>query len=309
MIIATGMRTDIPAFYAQWLDNRLRAGFVCVRNPYNPKQVTKYQLNPSVVDGLCFCTKNPAPILPYLTGELNRYRQFWFVTITAYGKDFEPNVPDKNHVIDAFRIISRRVGADAIHWRYDPIFYGTGYDRAKHVAAFTQIATALKGYTHVCVISFLDMYDKVKRNAPDIYPPSLEEQKVLVAELVKIAADNGIQIRSCCEGTHLASLGVDVSGCQTQAVIEKAFGVKLQVPANKNQRGVCQCLLGNDIGAYNTCGHLCKYCYANTDAPVVRANMKRHNPNSPFLIGDSEPDDQVTNAKQVSYIDAQMSLF
>ena len=36
MIINTGMRTDIPAFYSQWFMNRIRAGFVLVRNPYRP---------------------------------------------------------------------------------------------------------------------------------------------------------------------------------------------------------------------------------------------------------------------------------
>lgn len=50
MIIHTGMRTDIPAFYADWFANRIREGFVCVRNPYNPIQVTEYSLDPSVVE-------------------------------------------------------------------------------------------------------------------------------------------------------------------------------------------------------------------------------------------------------------------
>ena len=33
MIINTGQRTDIPAFYSRWFANRLKAGFVMVRNP------------------------------------------------------------------------------------------------------------------------------------------------------------------------------------------------------------------------------------------------------------------------------------
>ena len=45
MIIQTGMRTDIPAFYSEWLMNRIQEGFVLVRNPYNPTQVTKYSLS------------------------------------------------------------------------------------------------------------------------------------------------------------------------------------------------------------------------------------------------------------------------
>ena len=66
MIIHTGMRTDIPAFYADCFANRIREGFVCVRNPYNPIQVTEYSLDPSVVDLIGFCTKNPKPMLKFI---------------------------------------------------------------------------------------------------------------------------------------------------------------------------------------------------------------------------------------------------
>ena len=50
MIIQTGMRTDIPAFYAEWFANRIKEGYAMVRNPYQPLQVTQYSLNPDVVD-------------------------------------------------------------------------------------------------------------------------------------------------------------------------------------------------------------------------------------------------------------------
>ena len=66
MIIHTGMRTDIPAFYTPWLCNRLRAGSVCVRNPFDRAQVTRYRLDPAVVDLIGFCTKNPAPMMRQL---------------------------------------------------------------------------------------------------------------------------------------------------------------------------------------------------------------------------------------------------
>ena len=64
MILQTGFRTDIPGFYSTWFANRLRAGFVLVRNPYDPQSVTRYAINPDVVDLIGFCTKNPAPMLP-----------------------------------------------------------------------------------------------------------------------------------------------------------------------------------------------------------------------------------------------------
>ena len=59
MIIHASMRTDIPAFYSEWFKNRIREGYVRVRNPYDPLQVTEYSLDPEVVDLIVFCSKNP----------------------------------------------------------------------------------------------------------------------------------------------------------------------------------------------------------------------------------------------------------
>ena len=57
--------------------------------------------------------------------------------------------------------------------------------------------------------------------------------------------------------------------------------------------------MGNDIGMYNTCMHLCKYCYANYSEELLRSNVSKHNPVSPFLIGESEEGDKVSNAQQL----------
>ena len=91
MIIQTGLRTDIPAFYTPWFLRRLQEGFVLVRNPYAPRQVTRYSLSPEVVDCIGFCTKNPAPMLPHLD-RLAGYGQFWYVTITPYGADIHDDL-------------------------------------------------------------------------------------------------------------------------------------------------------------------------------------------------------------------------
>ena len=95
MIIDTGNRTDIPAFYSEWFMNRIREGFVMVQNPYSAEQVTRYKLDPEVVDALIFTSKNPEPMVKHLS-ELDRFRMFWYVTITPYGKSIEPGVPDKH---------------------------------------------------------------------------------------------------------------------------------------------------------------------------------------------------------------------
>lgn len=50
MILHTGNRTDIPAFYSKWFAGRLKDGYVLVRSPYNPSLVTRYEINKEVVD-------------------------------------------------------------------------------------------------------------------------------------------------------------------------------------------------------------------------------------------------------------------
>ena len=151
MIINTGCRTDIPAFYSKWLMNRIREGYVLVRNPYYKSQVTKYSLSLNVVDCLAFCTKNPEPMIKYLD-ELDKYRQYWFVTITPYGKDIEPVVPDKEKVMESFKKLSDHIGVDSIAWRYDPIFIGNGFDVKKHIECFEKMAKELKGYIPIIVL-------------------------------------------------------------------------------------------------------------------------------------------------------------
>jgi hypothetical protein len=309
MIISTGMRTDIPAYFSQWFYNRIREGYVLTRNPYFPEQVTRYRLSPDVVDCLTFCTKNPEPMLERIH-ELDRFRQFWFVTITPYGQEIEPNVPDRERVIDSFLRLSEAVGLPCIGWRYDPIFLMEKYDLEFHIQSFAQMAGRLNGYTDHCVISFIDLYEKTKRNFPGVREVSRADQEILGQAFAEIGRKNHIRIRTCCEGTHLAKYGIDVSGCMTKQVMEHAIGSSLDVPpAKKSPRAQCGCLLGNDIGMYHTCSHGCIYCYANHDQTTVRHNVQLHDPASPFLIGTHRPDDQIHDAKQQTYIDGQLSLF
>ena len=163
MIINTGQRTDIPAFYAEWFANRVKEGFVCVRNPYNPNQVSRYRLDPKVVDVIGFCTKNPAPMFPHMD-LLSPYGQYWYVTITPYGRDIEPNVPDKHRVLEDFRKLSGIAGLHSVGWRYDPILLNGRYTKEYHLKAFRRMAETLEGYTETVVISFIDLYGKVLRN-------------------------------------------------------------------------------------------------------------------------------------------------
>ncbi len=307
MIINTGQRTDIPAFYAPWLAERLKAGSVCVRNPYNPVQVSRYRLDPSVVDVIGFCTKNPAPMFPYMN-LLKDYGQFWFVTITPYGRDIEPNVPDKHRLLDDFKRLSDAVGIQSIGWRYDPIFISERYSVAYHLRAFETMASALDGYTETVVISFIDLYPKVRRSFPKAREVTQEQRLMLGKAMIDIAAAHGMTVKPCAEGDELAPYGADCSGCMQIRDYEKAIGKPLHAPKRKGARKECACYLACDIGAYNTCRHLCRYCYANAEATRVLENSRLHDPESPFLIGGYRDGDVVHDVPQESWVERQMRI-
>ncbi|MBQ7564275.1 MAG: DUF1848 domain-containing protein [Lachnospiraceae bacterium] len=309
MIINTGQRTDIPGFYSEWFMNRLKEGYVLVRNPFNENQVNRYILDPSVVDVIGFCTKNPAPMLPYMD-RLVDFGQFWYVTITPYGRDIEQNVPGKAEVIRAFQSLSEIVGIDAIGWRYDPILLYGRYTEEFHLQAFRRFAGELSGYTKLCVISFIDFYTKVQKNFPELTMVSGEAMEYLGREIIKIAGEYGMEVRPCGEGGFLKKYGANCEGCMTKAVYERAIHQRLNLPASvKSPRKECVCYLSCDIGAYNTCMHLCRYCYANLDPALVKENYKQHDPKSPFLIGREKEGDVIHDAAQSSFIERQMSLF
>ncbi len=311
MIINTGQRTDIPAFYSDWFCRRLKEGSVCVRNPYNPQSVTRYRLDPDLVDVIGFCTKNPGPMLAHME-LLAPYGQYWYVTITPYGTDFEPHVPPKEQVMADFRRLSAIVGPHCIGWRYDPIFLNETYTIERHLQEFSAMAAALEGATDTAVISFIDLYRKVQRNFPEARVLSREDRLLLGKEMVQIAAAHGMTLVPCGEGRLLASVGADCGGCMTIPRYERAAGRSLIIPKseqNRQSRAECSCYLSCDIGAYNSCGHLCRYCYANDNPALIRENMKLHDPDSPFLIGHAMPGDRIHDARQETWADRQLKLF
>lgn len=120
----------------------------------------------------------------------------------------------------------------------------------------------------------------------------------------KIGKENNITLHACCEKEYLKDYVLDITGCMSQEIVEKAIKNKLDAPKNNSKRMQCNCLMGNDVGAYNSCMHFCKYCYANANQGLVKENVKKHNPDSPFLIGDLEKEDKITEANQKSWLNS-----
>ena len=301
MILQTGQRTDIPAFYGQWLINRVRQGFVDVWNPYNPMQITRYPINPDVVDGIAFCTKNPLPFIPLLN-EINDYRQYWHMTITPYGVDIEPNVPQVDLVIDGFKQISTKLNPQSMVWRYDPIILTHNYTVDFHFESFYKMAKSLEGYTDTVVVSFIDIFDKVAQNFPEGYRPSLDIQTKIIKKLGSIAYSHHMILKTCGEGAVFKELGVNTEGCLTLDCYERAWNVKLKAPKRTPARPECNCYLHGDIGAYDTCRHFCRYCYANTNQAAVQHNRLLHDPKSSLLIGQLSKTATIKESAEKSWI-------
>ena len=253
MIISASRRTDIPAYHAPWLMERLREGFAMVANPMNPHQVRRVDLRPEAVDGIVFWSKNPAPLLAHEKA-LRAYRCAWQFTLNAYAADVEPGVPGEAARLETLKRLADAFGPERVEWRYDPILISAAYPAEWHLASFERLARAIAPYARGCTISFVDFYRCALRGlracgARDI---ALEERQALAQQLQAIADACRLPLRACCEeGLPLA---------QAHCVNAADFG--LPAKADKNQRPGCGCAPSADIGAYGTCPAGCAYCYA-----------------------------------------------
>ena len=298
MILSVSRRTDIPAFYWEWFLNRVQAGFVDVRNPMNIHRVSRIDIRPEVVDCIVFWTKNAGNIIPHLD-QLKDYKYYFQYTINPYNKLIEENVPLKKYVVENFRLLSEIIGPNRVIWRYDPILLTDMIDVDYHLRYFEELAKRLKGHTNRCVISFVDLYKKTVSNTRELMmkEPTDMEMHFLAHNLSSIAKDYGMEIVSCSESIDLDFDGVRHGCCIDRNLIEEIVGYRIDVKKDKNQRKECGCVESVDLGAYNTCLHACKYCYANFNNMKVQTLSKKHNPLSTLLVGDLDNNDIVSERK------------
>lgn len=290
MILNISGRTDIVAFYSDWLMNRLNEGFIDVRNPFNPKLVSRIMLED--VDLLFFCTKNPIPILDKIKDI--KKKVYFHITLTSYKKDIEPNVPDKKDIIEAIKKLSNIIGKENIVIRYDPIFINDKYTIDYHIKAFDKICELLDGYTNKILISFIDDYKNVRNNYKILKYKKLTEEdyKLIGISFSESAKKHNIVVHTCAEDKNLVEYGFIKDECMSRELAFKLTGnIYKKWYARKNVP--CKCVEMVDIGVYNSCKHFCKYCYANFSEKEVNDNYNKHNPNSSLLIGELEKDDEI----------------
>lgn len=311
MILSVSRRTDIPNYYSEWFYHRIKEGYLYVRNPMNAHQISRIELSPEVVDCIVFWTKNPSNMMRRLE-ELRDYKYYFQFTLTGYGKDIEPGLPDKKeYLIPTFQKLSRKIGCQRVIWRYDPILKNARYTPEYHLKAFAEIASGLAGYTKKVVISFLDFYVKTQRNMAGLQIETISEEEMLMfaEHMVTIARNYGMEVESCAEAVDLQSIGVKHGSCIDRKLIEELIGCRLKVKKDKNQRQECGCVESVDTGLYNTCRNGCRYCYANFNGEMVKNLAQKYDPLVPLLCGVIGEDDKITERKVKSLKELQMSLF
>lgn len=295
MILFASGRTDIPAFYSNWFINRVEAGFVDVRNPFNQKLVSRIYF--SDVDLIMFCSKNPLPMINKL--DILKVPVLFHVTITPYGKDVEPNIPDKRLIIEGVKKLSLVLGIDNVVVRYDPIFLSDKYNVDYHIKAFDKLCKNLNGYVNKIIVSFMDEYKNVRSNKNILKYRAFtrEDYKKIGEAFSKSAMDNGMSVQTCFEDEDLTEYGFVKGECLSHELVYILTGKKFK-SSNVRKEKKCECVQMVDIGDYNSCMHMCKYCYANYDEKAVSNNFERHDDNSSLLIGSIQRDDVIKVRKK-----------
>jgi len=285
MILSIDFRTDIPAFYSEWIVNRFKEGYLYFRNPAYPSTLHKVILDKEHIEGIIWCSKNYLPILHELHTITDKFPSIFHYTITGYGKDIEPNVPSLEQSIYTFKELSMRYGKEKVIWRFDPIFYCKDFVQKETLERFEKICDELHYYTDRVVVNFVSPYEKVKRHLPEMISLLDIEKESLIKNILKICQKYNLKLQTCGNGLQFKDLGgVEVTGCLDEHALN-LMGIYPKAPKGNAVPWGCLCYPNTSIGEYNTCLHKCKYCYASADFNKCDENYKLHDSKSPLLIG------------------------
>ena len=289
MILNVSGRTDIVAFYSDWFMNRYNEGFVDVRNPFNPKMISRIYFED--VDAILFCTKNPTPMLDKIQKIAKPI--LFHVTLTPYKRDIELNVPDKKDVINSIKKLSKIIGIDNLYIRYDPIFISDKYTVDYHIKVFDKLCTILNGYVKYFIVSFIDDYKNVRKNMGvlRVKPFDFEDYKKIGTSFSYIASNYNMTVQTCFEKINLVEYGFIKGDCLGVELAKRLTGKDSFKKSKVRKGNLCNCVEMVDIGYYNSCKHFCKYCYANYSETEVASNFMKHIVISSLLIGELEKDD------------------
>ena len=294
-IVSASRSTDIPAFYADWFFHRLQVGYSAWTNPFNGvKSYVSYKHTRFIV----FWSKNPWSLLNYLSllrsKGIGCYLQY---TLNDYEQEkLETGVPSLEKRIGTFKELSRRLGKDAVIWRFDPMILMDDVDINGLLKKVERIGIQLHKYTNKLVFSYADIasYRKVKQNLErnNIRYQEWDEERMdefayNLAEMNKSKGWN-LQLATCGEKIDIDKYGIQHNRCiDGDLIVRLAWKDKKLMDSisvhkkDPGQRPFCGCIMAKDIGEYNTCPHLCEYCYANSSKQTALMNWRIHKEN-PF---------------------------
>lgn len=277
MIISASYRSDIPAFHGDWFLAALAAGEVAVANPYSQRPYV-VDLRPDAVDGYVFWTRNARPFARALAAVAAQGKPFVVqYTIIGYPRAIDANVIDPALAIANAREIAERYGPRVVVWRYDPILLTPATETHWHCANFARLADALTGVADEVVVSFAQFYAKSARNLAKAgitwRQPALDEQAGLIASLRAAAAERGIALALCTQTDLGAASGAPGARCIDARRLADIAGRPITA-ATKGNRPGCLCAESRDIGAYDSCVHGCRYCYAVGDHDAVQRKLR-----------------------------------
>ncbi|MFA7430565.1 MAG: DUF1848 domain-containing protein [Rhodospirillaceae bacterium] len=288
MIVSASYRTDIPAFYAPWFLNRLRAGFAEVRNPYGGPP-SRVDLRPDTVNGFVLWTRNLAPLLPHLD-TVQAVAPFMVqYTVLGYPTALDRSVVPAERSVEVLHRLAAAHGPRVGVWRYDPIIFSSLTPPAWHIDTFGRLSEALRGAVDEVVVSFAQIYRKTRCNldsaaAKECFTwnnPRDEDKRALLTALAPLAGANGQRLTLCAQGELLVP-GVAEAACIDPHRLSDLAGRALTVAA-KPHRKTCRCAQSRDIGAYDTCPHGCAYCYAVQSRDRAKALYQTHDPDAQRL--------------------------
>jgi len=253
---------------------------VRVASPFGGRVFEVSLLSEQVI-AIVFWTKDAGPLLACFDELIQRGHCFTFLyTVNNYPNILEPRVPHLSHTLKVVETIRKRFPLATVRWRYDTIVLTETLDQRWHIRNFTKLCQLMAPFTTECIFSFCDYYKKTIRNmermVPDHFRPDEAYCKDLAEEMALIATDHGIFLRSCAHDV-LVSERIGKARCidpvKLAEVVDseqrrQALG-KLKLVASRKE---CGCAESRDIGAYDTCGHGCVYCYANKEPATARLN-------------------------------------
>ena len=298
VILSASRATDIPAFYADWFMNRLRAGWFKWTNPFNPAQVRTVSVAKTRV--IVFWSKHPAGLWAH-RDELDRtgIHYVFQYTLNDYAEEgWEPRLPPLADRLRLFRRWADRIGPERVTWRLDPLMRTELVGVPELLAKAERLAAALAPHTRKLVFSFADLadYPAVRRNLARAGIAAREfssaEMEEFARELAEINRAHGLALATCAEASDLSAFGIAHNRCVDGELLAKLWpddGALMEflgaraARKDKGQRKACGCAASKDIGRYRTCPHACAYCYANgTDAEAER-NFRAHRPEAETL--------------------------